>query len=179
MTNKESLAMLFQMIKSLIEAGNWTGETSIHKAFYILQKLKEVDVKYDFVLYLHGPFSFALRDDISKYVAYDYIKLVYDSPKYGPKHNLTDASIRFLNENQDSVEKYDEQINAVCNLINTSSVSSLEKLATALYVMKELNQAGTDAEKKLMELKPHIKPDEAKNAVNEVTRWIQDESKKE
>lgn len=173
MTNKESLAMLFQMIKSLREAGNWTGETSIHKAFYILQKLMGVDVKYDFVLYLHGPFSFDLRDEISKYVAYDYIKLVYDSPKYGPKHDLTEVSMRFLDNNQSLVKKYVKQIETVCNLINCSTVSSLERLATALYVIKELDKKGESAAKKLRELKPHIKPDEAMNAVDEVTKWIE------
>lgn len=172
MTSNKDMAILFKMIESLRKAGNWTGETSIHKAFYILHKLMNVDIRYSFTLYLHGPFSFELRDDICKYVAYDFIKLEYESANYGPKHNLTGASKNFLEKHKRLITDYDQKIENVCNLIKTNSVLSLERLATALYVMKELNRSGEEAVDKLIELKPHIKSDEARNAVDEVTGWI-------
>ena len=172
MTNKENLALLFKMIENLREAGNWTGETSIHKALYILQKLMGVSVKYEFTLYLHGPFSFDLREDLSRCIAYNLIQLEFDAPKYGPKHKLTDAAQAFLKNNQDLPKEYDEKIKKVCELINTSTVVSLEKLATALYVIKELNLSGDAVADKLCELKLHIGRNEAFDAVEKVNKWI-------
>ncbi|MDP3115199.1 MAG: hypothetical protein Q8M98_10580 [Candidatus Cloacimonadaceae bacterium] len=174
MNNKPKLALVFRMVSALREKGNWTGETSIHKSIYILQKLMNVPIDYEFTLYLHGPFSFDLRDVISMGIAYDYLAREYVSHVYGPKYQLTDLSRQFLKCNNELIDQYSEQVNKVCDIVSDKGVGSLEKLATALYAIKELKLSQENAIKKLHALKPHISIEEATIAVKKMQELIKD-----
>jgi len=165
MDKDTSLAVVFKTIELLRAKNNWAGETSIHKSIYILQQLMNVPVGFTFTLYLHGPFSFDLREELSSCIAYNYLCLEYVSPIYGPRYLLNDISDKYIETHSDNIEDYFDQIIRVSEIVSDKGIGSLEKLATALYVIKELNCSPDDAAKKLHELKPHISFEEAKNAV--------------
>jgi hypothetical protein len=47
-------------------------------------------------------------------------------------------------------------------------VADLERLATALYVTSNENHEGKSRDDKIIELKPHIKNDEAREAIKNI-----------
>ena len=64
MTRLQRVAVLTKLTEKLHESGSWCGETHLQKAAYFLQELFNVLLVYEFILYKHGPFSFALRDEL-------------------------------------------------------------------------------------------------------------------
>lgn len=173
MDKDTSIAIVFKMIELLRDKGNWAGETSIHKSIYILKQLTNVPVIFSFTLYLHGPFSFDLRDELSSCIAYDYLCLEYVSPIYGPKFQLTDLSKQYLKSHNGLVSSYLDKLEHVSDIVSNKGIGSLEKLATALFVIKELNYPPSNAALKLNELKPHISIEEANKAVETMQRFIE------
>lgn len=173
MDKSANIALIFHMVAKLREKGNWTGETSIHKSLYILQKLMDVPIDYEFTLYIHGPFSFELRDELSRCIAYNYLDLEYVSPIYGPKYSLTQQAEQYLNIKSHLIDQYKQNVSEVCDIVSDKGVVSLEKLATALYVIKELHHTGEKAIQELNDLKPHISIDEASEAVRKMEELIQ------
>ncbi len=172
MDKDTSLAVVFKTIELLRAKNNWAGETSIHKSIYILQQLMNVPVGFTFTLYLHGPFSFDLREELSSCIAYNYLCLEYVSPIYGPRYLLNDISDKYIETHSGNIMGYLEKIVRVSEIVSDKGIGSLEKLATALYVIKELNCPPANAALKLHELKPHISLDEARKAVDKMQELI-------
>ena len=50
--------VITKLIETLRERGSWCGETHVQKAAFFLQELMEVPMRFNFILYKHGPFSF-------------------------------------------------------------------------------------------------------------------------
>lgn len=87
---------------------------------------------------------------------------------YGPSLFPTDESREFLAQFPKTLEKYAEEIQFVADKIGTLGVADLERLATALYVTFNEDGEGKSRENRIIELKPHIKIDEASSAVKNV-----------
>ena len=65
MNANDRRALICHLVASMREEDSWTGETQIQKSVMFLQRLLGVPLGYDFVLYLHGPFSFELRSELT------------------------------------------------------------------------------------------------------------------
>jgi hypothetical protein len=58
------------------------------------------------------------------------------------------------------------------NHLANRSVKQLERIATALYFTVSTDDTSVDARAaKICEVKPHITPDDARRAIEEVDRW--------
>jgi uncharacterized protein YwgA len=166
-------AILLSLIEHLKGRGSWCGETHVQKATYFLKELLGVPLEFNFILYKYGPYSFDLSDELVAMRADSLIRLVSNSP-FGPTLAPGDATEQVKKQFPRTLEKFESQIAFVANKLGEKKVSELEALSTALYVL--LNEGkGLRADRRaqlLSELKPHIKPEFALNAVNELDAVI-------
>lgn len=162
-------AILLQLIESLKEHGSWCGETQIQKATYALQQLKNVPLEYDFILYKHGPFSFELRDELAAMRAVGFITFKIMNPSYGPQIVITKRGKEIQKLFTRTLERYRDNIQFVSEKLGKKGVVELERLATALYVTKEMKIKKTNERvQKIIELKPHIEQKKAEKAVRDI-----------
>ena len=160
-------AVLLSLIKEMKANGSWCGETHIQKAAYFLQELLHVPMSFEFILYKHGPYSFDLSDEVTAMRADSLIVYKTRLP-YGPSLFPTKEGQEFLNRYPKTQSKYYDKIKFIAEKIGNMGVADLERLATALYVTLNENLPGKSREIRITELKPHIKIDEANEAVKSI-----------
>lgn len=169
MKRMAQVALLLSLVEKLHENHSWCGETHIQKATYFLKEMLNVELDYNFILYKHGPYSFDLSDELGRLRADGQVKVISQFP-YGPSILPSSSWESLKSKFPKTLTKYGKEINFIGSWLGDKRVSELEKLATALYVMKE---GGSDAAiralaKRIVELKPHINPSEAEEALREV-----------
>lgn len=163
-------AVVLSLIEKLDLYGSWCGETHIQKSLYFLQEMLGVPTGFDFILYKHGPFSFDLRDELNVMRANMIIELHSKPYPYGPSLLPGDAAERLKELYPKTAKVYELQIDYIAMKLADLRVAELERLATALYVTLEEGREKTvqARARRINELKPHVKIDEAKRAVEEV-----------
>lgn len=161
--------IVLSLIEKMEGYGNWCGETHIQKNLYFLQEMLGVPTNYDFILYKHGPFSFDLRDEVYEMRANMILDLRSNYP-YGPSHFPGQSSQKLKQLYPKTAIKYENQIEFIARELCDSGVAQLERLATALYVtLEEGKDRPVDYRaRKINELKPHVKINEATAAVEKV-----------
>lgn len=175
MKRLQKAAVLTRLIDELRRHKSWAGETHVQKAGYLLQEVTGVPLGYDFVLYHYGPFSFDLRDELTALRA-DGLVTLEPHLRYGPKLATTPQAEKLQKNFERTLARYSPAIEFVARKLGSSGVYELEKLATALHVTKELGEDASveDRAKRLTEIKPHIKPQEAREAVRRIDRFRKD-----
>lgn len=164
----QKAAIITKLVEKLRDNGSWCGETHIQKATMFLQELTKVPLRFEFILYKHGPFSFDLRDELTSQRADGLLKLESQWP-YGPRIVTTDQSKYIQKVYLKTLQKYDRPITFVAEKLGTKGVDELERVATAFFVT-EHEKRDTDAKARariLTDLKPHITADAALAAVVE------------
>jgi uncharacterized protein YwgA len=175
MNEQQQSAIILSLIEHLRNRGSWCGETHVQKATYFLQELMGAPLNFDFILYKYGPYSFGLSDVLGAMRADSLIRLS-PNPPYGPSLAPGDMTEQIKKQFPQTLKKFEKEIDFVAQQLGAKPVSELEALSTALYV--KLHQQGDIPPERhvelLRELKPHIKPDFARKAVNELTDLIRD-----
>ncbi len=170
MKHYQKAAVLLGLAEALKTRGSWCGETHLQKATFFLQKLLGVDMKYDFILYKHGPYSFDLKEDLSAFLADDVFTYEIKHANYGPSIVPGRRSRLVEKQYSKTSQQFARQIEYIAQTFGDKNVKELEKLATALFVTLD-NTEEHDARKraaKLHEYKPHVDLEEALKAVSEV-----------
>jgi hypothetical protein len=173
MNQSQRFSVITQLADEMRHAGSWGGETHLQKSLYFLQELFDVGTGYDFVLYRHGPFSFDLRDDLQVLRASGLVELL-TSPPYGPQIKPTPASAELRGHFPQTINRVSPAIGFVADHLGNRDVLQLERLATALYVIKEADP-GANVEQlaiRLNEIKPHVSVELSTNALNEVKQLV-------
>jgi len=165
-------AVLVTLAEKLRDHGSWCGETHIQKGAYLLQELLGVPLELDYCLYKHGPYSFDLSDELTSLRAdkiFDQEKQPYP---YGPKLKPGEMAQKSQELSPKTLAKYEQHITFIADNLGASDVKALERLATALYVTKEgICGNGVDARAaRLHEFKPHVPPEEARKAVEQLDK---------
>lgn len=159
-------ALLVFLVEKMKNGGSWCGETHIQKCVYFLQRLLTVPMKYNFILYKHGPYSFDLTDEITFLKGNAFLELHPRLP-YGPSLSPGRFSTILKKKHSKAILQYTREIGFVVKSLADKTVRELERIATALYVKKEKNWASeNDIVKKIVELKPHITVNEASEALD-------------
>lgn len=128
---------------------------------------------YDFILYKHGPFSFELRDSLAELSAEGLIDYIVRDPNYGPSVVLTDESSDFINRFPRTEKRFAKQIDFISNWVGSRGVTDLERLGTAVFVANHLEHIGPEERaSEIVELKPHVSMLDAKEAVREAERLL-------
>ena len=127
MTDMQRAAVLLSLIERLRREGSWCGETHVQKSTYLLQELLGVPLKFDFILYKHGPFSFDLNDEITSLQA-DLLLGLKSRPPYGPSIILGEGSKAVLDRYPKTRALYEPQIQFVADRLAPKNVAELERL---------------------------------------------------
>jgi len=172
MDRLKKAALLTRLIEALRSKENWTGETHIQKAVYLLQELLQVPFGFQFVLYWYGPFSFGLRNELTALRGDELIRIEPQAVPYGPRFAVTDQAKYIQGLYPRTLDQYEAQIQFLANELGAKDVSALEKLATSYYISQKLPQASPDeCAEELEKIKPHVTG--AVNAINEVNTIVE------
>jgi hypothetical protein len=172
MERLQKAAILTELADRLRREGSWCGHTHMQKATYFLQDVLGVPTGYEFILYKHGPYSFDLSEDLAGFRADYLIEFDHKSPGYGPGLVPTQTSAELRARYPVTLAKYGPRIEFIARVFGSKGVSELEKLATALFVTRELG-ATADVDQRanrLHELKPHVNRADALAALREYER---------
>ena len=169
-------AVILSLIENLRTKGSWCGETHIQKATYFVQELLRVPLEFEFVLYKHGPYSFDLSDELTAMRADALLKLQPQQPPYGPSFIHGIGSKLIKKRYPKTLKKYNPMVKFVANKLGDKGVTELERLATALYVTREIETDNSIEARAqcIHKLKPHVSLDEARDAVNVVDNFIEE-----
>ena len=171
MKRRERQAVIIALIRRLEGEGSWCGETHIQKACYFLQELTNVPLKFTFVLYKYGPYSFDLRNEMTAMRADGFITLNVQPPPYGPSLVPSQHSKLIISRWHNTVFEYKRQINFVANVVSNRQAHELEGLSTALYISQKYpDEKPQQWVERINKLKPHIPPKEAHRYIDEIRR---------
>jgi hypothetical protein len=169
MKRLQRAVILAELAHKMDQHGSWCGETHIQKAAYFLQELVLVPTQYRFILYKHGPFSFDLRDEITEFRAYELFRREPRPVPYGPSLRPTTNAEELKSRFCKTLARFSKHIDFVAEALDGKGVAELERLATALYVTREMPAESLEARaKRIHALKRHVSPELALSAVSEV-----------
>ena len=178
MNRMRRVALLTRLIEELRTKTPWCGETHIQKAVYFAQHLTSVPMGYDFILYKHGPFSFDLRDELTALRADGLLRLEPKWP-YGAEIKPTEQSKYIQGLFRNTVRKYKGEVKFIAAELGGKGVVELERLSTALFVERNMESKSVlERAAQVVNLKPHVSPQESLEAVYEVERISKRESSK-
>ena len=162
-------AVMGELIAGLRAAGSWCGETHVQKSVYVLQVGLHVPLRYDYILYKHGPYSFELKSQMAGLIGRGLLRQEFSSPPYGPRLIGTDVMESHVSRYADKIGQHSAAIRRVAQFFRDRGVAELEVLSTALYVT--VSQRGETAEKRAERvhgLKPHVSLKTALGAVSDL-----------
>ena len=127
-----------------------------------------VPLDFNVIFYKHGPYSFDANDEITA-LRGDLLLSVQSREPYGPSLLPTEQSHTLIERFPKTLTRYGPAIEFVAQRLGNKKVLELERLATALYVIRERPDT-TTAEQALEihRLKPHVSIDEARAALRTV-----------
>lgn len=169
-------AMIGELVRALREADSWCGRTQIHKTLYGFQKLFNPDpqLRADYVLYKHGPYSFTLDEDLTEMEFYGGLERE-EHPPYGPRFAVTSGTDALRDRFGRGVERWIPMLRFAAREVGTKNVRELEALSTIIYVACEESEGLRDASAerhvaRVLELKPHLSDAEVRQAHQEFVR---------
>jgi hypothetical protein len=165
-------AVLAGLARRLDEQGSWSGETHIQKSAYLMSELLGVPFDFDFILYKHGPFSFELRDELGSMEADRLIERQPQPPPYGPRLIVTGRGRELEERLAQTMSRYAPALDWTAQHVGDRGVYELERLATALWVTREGDGDVAERAQRLREIKPHIPPEDAREAIEEIDRLL-------
>ena len=124
-------ALICHLVDKMRENDSWAGHTHIQKSVLFLQELFGVPMGYEFVLYLHGPFSFELRNDLALMRARLQLDVEHRRG-YGPSFILGTHG----KPATESPTGYEDAIEFVARKLSWNDVRLLERLSTAFFLQQ-------------------------------------------
>ena len=159
-------ALLCHLVAAMGAAESWAGETHIQKSVLFLQKLLDVSLGYQFVLYKHGPFSFDLRSKLAAMRA-DLWLDVEPHLHYGPSFTLGPWGEHAVK----TPTIYKDELEFVARKVATKDARDLERISTAFYMTgKYPEQSNNEIAKEINRLKPHISVVQALLAIKDAEK---------
>ncbi len=160
----ERRVVMCHLVSEMRDVESWAGETQIQKSVVFLQDLLNVPLGYDFVIYKHGPFSFDLRSELALMRARFQLD-VEPHLRYGPSFLLGPRG----NLAVETPTRYEDAIRFVAREISVQDTRSLERLSTAFFLQeRHKSLSGIEIAHEITRLKPHIRLDQARRAVEDV-----------
>jgi uncharacterized protein YwgA len=173
MSDLQRSAIVATLVEECRARNQFCGETMIQKSVFFLQNLLDVPLEFDFQLHIYGPFSFELQRHLSSMMADDMIAV--RPVEYGSTFEAGEQAAYLKKHAADAIASYRPAVDFVVNHLSGRNVKQLERVATALYFTTANEDLAVEARAtKICEVKPHITPSEAHDAVEEVDRWRQE-----
>lgn len=164
MNQNDRRSVVCNLVETMRNHGSWAGETHIQKSALLLQEMCEVPLGYRFVLYIHGPFSFDLRSELTEMRVSQYLDVEPRQP-YGPSFNIGFHGKPLVNPANPHIGA----IEFIAKELAGKDTRSLERVSTAFFIQQRDSSLTRDEiAEKISRLKPHIPIDAALRAVGEV-----------
>lgn len=166
-------AVVAEFVDELRKAGSWCGETHVQKAAYVVEALfPNVRLNFGHILYKYGPYSAQLSDELVGLRA-DGLLDTELIPGYGPRLKTTPEVQRQLYARwPKTIRRHQRPIKFVAKKFDAMGVSELERLATAVWVRRELPHASAQTQAvRLHGIKPHVSLERAEEALSRVALW--------
>ena len=165
---RERLEFIAYMLYALERKGSWCGLLHIQKACYIAQEMFKIPLKYDFLPYKYGPYSFDLPDDISLALN-RFILDTVRNPGYGPSYTIEDDIKKYVESNK---YKYAGPVQFIAEWFHKRPARDLEKITSAHMVMHNIKLDASEEEQKqeLREWKDKLSDQDIDDAFQEVTQ---------
>jgi hypothetical protein len=173
MNTVQRAAIVTRLVRKMREKGSWCGEAHLQKVLYLAQELLAVPTGFDFILYKHGPFSFDLQDKLTALRADKLLKVEPQQRPFGPRLATTKRSAEIESLLPKTLGALEKRLDFIVDKIQGKGVADLERLATALYVIKQYGSCTTldDRAVKLHKLKPHVSLPDAQSALEQVSEF--------
>jgi uncharacterized protein YwgA len=172
MNRFETATLLVSLVEGLRANGSWAGETHLQKATYVLQRLLDVPVGFDFILYKHGPFSFDLRNEVASLRAEGFFEWEVKSERYGPSLKPGPLSEQLKTQFGSTANEFASKVDFVAGRLGKRNVAELERLATAIYVTLDEKSPLDQRTARINSLKRHVSLTDAEIAVEEADELI-------
>jgi hypothetical protein len=156
----ERVAVLTEIVRQTGEI----GRTSLMKMVYLLQTVKKVPLGYDFELYLYGPYSAQVLDDLSIAVFWGALQEEYYSTRNGYGYRITlGGSAKNPPQNEQirrsRTEPYKEAVRWVVEKFKNYTASEMEAVGTLVWIDREVrDNRETLSMDKLLDIAVEIKP---------------------
>ncbi len=174
MKESQREVLVLDFVRRLKDAGSWCGETHVQKASYFLQEFMKVPLRFSYIFYKHGPFSFGLNDQLTALRGNGLIDLRSHEP-YGPHLHSSASAEAYLDLFPKTIGRYESAMDFVVRKLASKNVAELERLSTALYVRLEMpNEDDAARAKRINQLKPHVEISEARASLCEVEEFEQE-----
>ena len=168
--------LISKLVDRLEEDGSWCGETHVQKAVYFLQELLEVPMDFEFILYMHSPFSFDLRDELMALRADGLLAIEIKHPRVASVVT-TNLGKKFQRRFPKALTSYDSQISFVAEKLRGRQVGEQERLATALFVTlgaEDCSASIDDRARRLNWLQEHVPVHVTWEAVRELDSILEE-----
>jgi hypothetical protein len=173
MENLKRTSIILELLDALKKSGSWCGETHLQKAMYFLQEMAGVQTDFTYILYKHGPFSFDFRDELTSMRADGLLELCSQPYPYGPSLCVTEVGNKLRANYPKTLDRYKNKIAFTAQQLGDKGVAELERLATALYVIKKHPRENMHKVGEMIQaLKPHISPEQSRAAADEVKEML-------
>lgn len=160
----------FTVILELLRLAKTTvGKTFLQKAIYILQEWLNLDLGYHYRLYLYGPYSEDLSEDIDILSDQGLIDIDHNATGYGFNIAVSKKGVDFLSKNLGIYMKDAGKLNRVISSLGTSDVKNMELLSTILYLAKQTKDKGKTLNL-MQEVKPQFSSEEIDRKMEELKR---------
>jgi len=164
-------AILGAFVEKVRNMGQPCGETLMQKAAFVMKELLGVPLSDEFRIHYYGPFSFQLRERLALLEAEDFVRV---SPReMGVTYDLGTRFEQLREQYPKTIASHERAIEFAATRLAPLSVKQLEPLTTALYVTRQ-QPDGTHEQRaaQLIEIKPHVKLGEAREAIAKVDGWL-------
>jgi hypothetical protein len=164
-------AILGAFVEKVRATGHACGETLLQKAAFVMKELFGVPLSDEFRIHYYGPFSFQLRNRLSLLEAEEFLRV---SPRdLGATYDTGERFPQLREQFPQAIANYQHAIDFAVSHLGLLGVKELEPLTTALFVTRQQSNADASARAAtLMQIKPHVKPAEARAAITKVDGWI-------
>ena len=153
MTSESAWNSIGRAVSALNQAGSATTRTHIQKLLFFAGIWEEPQVyPFEFVLHLHGPYSFDLDREIMSMEAFGKVTSVPDPAGYGATYSteIVDTGGEFQR---------------LADWLGPKSSRQLEALATSELLKR---RGSSDVVAEVVTIKPHLSAKEVEQAITEV-----------
>lgn len=170
MTDLQRSAVIATLVKDYRTKRFFCGETHVQKSVYFMQEIFAVPLGFQYLLYKYGPFSFELQGHLAAMRADDM--LIVRPLEYAATFEPGDQ-LDYLEKNLPrTISAHRDAIEFTVTNLGHLGVKQLEPLATALYFTSSEKDSSVESRiAKILDVKPHIRMDEARAAVEQIDRW--------
>ncbi len=174
----EKYALITELAEQLKDRSPQFGKTVLQKMVYLLQELYGVNCGYTFDLYMYGPFSSGLLQDldlVESMGGVSVVPVVFGTGGYRILPGEHSESLKKKATDFLSDEKITSALNMLVEDFGNYQAKELELRSTIIYVSKDMRRSGNpvsrlDLLRIVKEIKPKFTDAEVQQAIDEMEK---------